>query len=58
MRSTSLLFTGVVFVLSGCNVDLILPRDDPPQDGEIRVIDLNDRTQNRAIINGQEVGSQ
>lgn len=47
--------TILLFALTACNVDLVLPResDEGRLAEEATVVDLNARTQNRAIINGQ-----
>lgn len=42
----------LTFTLTACNVDLVLPKDDEPHI-ENTVVDLNQRTLNTAVINGQ-----
>jgi hypothetical protein len=48
------LFCGLflALILSACNVDLVLPLEDE-DDGVVTVIDLNARTQNRAVVSDQ-----
>ncbi|QIK41289.1 hypothetical protein [Pontivivens nitratireducens] len=48
------LFCGLflTLILSACNVDLVLPLEDE-DDGVVTVIDLNARTQNRAVVSDQ-----
>ncbi|RED13179.1 hypothetical protein [Pontivivens insulae] len=53
--ATTLALLGTAFVISGCNVDVVLPIEDEVSDEQfITVVDLNGRTQNIAIIDGVE----
>ena len=51
MRHLALLTTAAM-LLAACTVDLVLPQDQNRTEG-VTVIDLNARTQNRAVVNGQ-----
>ena len=41
-----------VSLLAGCNVDVVLPANERTTD-EVVVIDLNARTQNRAVVDNR-----
>ncbi|WP_180955979.1 hypothetical protein [Monaibacterium marinum] len=42
----------LTFTLTACNIDLVLPKDEEPHTGNT-VVDLNERTLNTAVVDGQ-----
>ncbi|SOH94558.1 hypothetical protein SAMN06273572_104257 [Monaibacterium marinum] len=54
LRNMTRILLGMIltFTLTACNIDLVLPKDEEPHTGNT-VVDLNERTLNTAVVDGQ-----